>query len=129
MRALLMRGKEQGYAYPWLLDEDWTFRTFFQWLSQELRENREIHHTLRAHYERLQEVAIDVLFRRVSRDFVMSDDQLKGEVKGVKETYERLMILDAEAWEADTRVTDATDSLRLLIADAEATVARNRELA
>lgn len=129
MRVLLLRDHAKGYAWPWLLDENWDFRNFFQWLSKEMREEREVHSSLRAHYDRLAEVAIDVLVRRVREDFVMSDEQLVTEVKAVKEAYERLLVLDAEAWESDARVTDASDSISLLLQDAEATVARNRELA
>ena len=122
----LLRSSEQqglGGPQPWLVTENHEWREAFRQLrGSGLFHPVQVHYSIRAHFEQLQEVAIDVLFRFVNPEVLVSVSTFHDEVMAVRNAVEELYRLSWEAWEREAAAVDTASAVTLLLSDARRTV-------
>lgn len=110
------------FAHPWLISEDHDYRDSFRRLAAAMAAQRKTHYSLRAHYERLEEVAVDAMLRFTSPDYVVTGEGLRNELASVLTAFKELDSLNDAAWKREIAAADTAGAVSVLMADARKTV-------
>lgn len=109
-------------ARPWLVSDNDDYRYCFRELQLRHQRAVPVHYSLRAHYERMWDAALDALLRFTDPAIVMTAGELKSSVGAVLNGYKELDKLNTAAWAQDNAAADTSGVVKDLLANAHRTV-------
>lgn len=109
-------------ARPWLISENDDYRYCFRELQIRHQRAIPVHYSLRAHYERMWEAALDALLRFTDPSVVTTAAELKSAVAALLDGYKKLDKINAGAWAQDNAAADTSGVVRDLLSNAQRTV-------